>query len=89
MWRATNFNRGGGLWPVWGGLFCGVDLLEELLYGDFELAVDALNHSGGVVGNLEVGLKLRVFEICAFGGAVADDGDAEDERFILKCLPVD
>ena len=66
-----------------------VNLLQQLLDGGAELGVLAADHGGGVVEDVEVGLELGVLEIVALGGAVADDGDAEDERGVLHGDPVD
>ena len=44
------------------GLFVGVDFAEEFVDGGFELEVFAFDNGCGVVGNLDVGFKLLVFE---------------------------
>ena len=67
----------------------GVDVAEEGFDGGAELGVLAGDDGFGGVGNFHVRLELGVFEVVALGGAVADDGDAVDQRGVLHGHPVD
>ena len=74
---------------LWIELLFAVDVFEEGFDGSFELEVDTFDNGFGSVFNEDVGFELAVRKEAGFGSAVADDGDAVDERGVLHGHPVD
>lgn len=78
-----------GIYSLGIELLFAVDVFEEGFDGGFELEVYAFDDGLGSVINADVGFELAVLKEAAFGCAVADNGDAVDERGVLHGHPVD
>lgn len=68
-------------------LFLSVDFLQKFLNCSFELLVATGNDNRRVVSHHDVGFELLVFEVGTIGKAIANDGNAIDEAFVLHRNP--